>query len=324
MAHTPKDQDRQYRYSVALIAAAAAVAVTFSALDFGALNPAYHLGVLVSILFTLILIGIVRSYYMRAQRFIEERVEVLERVNNELRDAYSGLMDALIVALDMRDHETYGHAVRVVALALVIAERLGLSQHQKENLILGGLLHDIGKIAIPDSILYKPEPLTEEEWEEMKKHPAIGYRMVQRVKMLKDCSPVILHHHERWDGTGYPMGLGGDAIPIEAQIFALADAVDAMTSDRPYKAPIDLDKVYEEVAACKGTHFSPRVAQVFLNLPRAEVRQILDSAEENMTDETWLQHLVDQLLARTRPATESPGQRAKRPAHAIASRSKTI
>lgn len=277
-----------------------AIATYYSGLfSIGHVTGAY-VAVVVSSILVVFLMAMARLYYLRITEEIKARIQLAEAANRSLRTAYSGLMDALTVALDTRDHETHGHSVRVVALALAIADRLKLSPKERQNLILGGILHDIGKIGIPDSILYKQEPFTPEEWSVMKRHTEIGYRMVHRVPLLHDCSKVILHHHERWDGTGYPFGLKGHEIPIEAQVFAVADAVDAMTSKRPYKRPMSLNEVYAELSRCSGSHFAPHVVDVFLSLRKEDVATILQGAQETVMDESWLDELANEIVTAKR------------------------
>ena len=142
------------------------------------------------------------------------------------------------------------------------------------------LLHDIGKIGIPDAILLKRGPLTPAEWKIMRTHPEIGRRLVEKIPFLQGAIPIVYHHHERWDGTGYPLGLRGEAIPLEARIFAVADALDAMTFDRPYSRAISFDAAREEIRRCSGSHFDPAVVDTFLTIPLEVLGDIYLSASD--------------------------------------------
>jgi HD-GYP domain-containing protein (c-di-GMP phosphodiesterase class II) len=142
----------------------------------------------------------------------------------------------------------------------------------------GVLLHDIGKIGIPDAILLKPGPLTPAEWQVMRTHPEIGRRLVERIPFLLGAVPVVYHHHERWDGTGYPLGLSGEAIPLGARIFAVADAFDAMTVDRPYSRAIGLPEARERIRTSAGSHFDPAVVETFLGIPLEALRAIREGS----------------------------------------------
>ena len=184
------------------------------------------------------------------------------------------VLDALLSALSTRDTETEGHTERVTAYTMEIADRMGLSSEDIYHIERGALLHDIGKIGIPDRILLKPGKLTPEEWVEMKKHPIIGYRMCAKIDMFKQASQIVLHHHEAWEGSGYPDGLAGEAIPLGARIFAIADTLDAMTSDRPYRAALPFSAAREEIEKFSGRQFDPALVEVFLSIPETRWRYI--------------------------------------------------
>ncbi|OYT70908.1 MAG: hypothetical protein CFK49_11555 [Armatimonadetes bacterium JP3_11] len=164
---------------------------------------------------------------------------------------------------------------------MAMAHRLKLSSEELNDIERGALLHDIGKIGVPDSILYKPGPLTPEEWEIMKQHPVIGYRMCMKVDELRSAAPIVLHHHERWDGGGYPYGLAGEAIPLGARIFAIADTLDAMTSDRPYRKALSFAEAREEIIRCAGKQFDPEMVKLFLEIPEEELRLIRELSLAN-------------------------------------------
>ncbi len=195
-------------------------------------------------------------------------------MEKEVQQAYRSTLEALLAALDVRDTETEGHSERVAAYTMAIASRLKLDSSEVPHIERGALLHDIGKIGVPDSILYKPGPLTPEEWEIMKQHPVLGYRMCMKIEMLRSAAPIVLHHHERWDGKGYPYGLMGEEIPLGARIFAIADTLDAMTSDRPYRKALSFAQAREEIARCAKTQFDPALVEVFLTIPEEELQTI--------------------------------------------------
>jgi len=195
-------------------------------------------------------------------------------LQEEVQRSYRATLEALLAALDTRDTETEGHSERVAAYTMLIAQQLNLPQEELQHIEHGALLHDIGKIGVPDHILYKPGPLTPEEWEIMKQHPVIGYKMCMRIEMLRPAAPIVLHHHERWDGRGYPYGLSGAEIPLGARIFAIADTLDAMTSDRPYRKALSFAQAREEIERCAGSQFDPELVRVFLELPEEELRAI--------------------------------------------------
>jgi putative nucleotidyltransferase with HDIG domain len=181
--------------------------------------------------------------------------------------SYWSTLQALVTALDVRDNETAGHSMRVTRYSLAIAERLRLKPELLEQLRQGALLHDIGKIGVPDAVLRKAGKLDADEWLEMRKHPAIGRTFLEGIAFLRPAMAVVYCHHERWDGTGYPQALDGDAIPIAARIFAVADALDAITSQRYYKEARTFHEAQIEIEACVGTHFDPSVVKAFLTIP---------------------------------------------------------
>jgi HD-GYP domain-containing protein (c-di-GMP phosphodiesterase class II) len=189
------------------------------------------------------------------------------RLFNALAEAYDQTLDALVAALDTRDRETKGHSQRVVRFALHIAAQMAYPEDELNNLQRGALLHDIGKIGIPDAILRKPGALDDDEWEIMRHHPDFGRRMLAGIPFLSRPIDVIYAHQERYDGTGYPQGLAGEAIPIGARIFAVADTFDAITSDRPYRKAQPLEVARQIIRDNSGTQFDPKVVQAFLSIP---------------------------------------------------------
>ena len=183
-------------------------------------------------------------------------------------------LEALVRALDAREHETGCHSARVQAYAVTLAERLGFAGDRLSDLARGALLHDIGKIGVSDQILLKKGKLTDEEWAQIKKHPLTGYEIVKGVSFLGGASALIISHHERYDGKGYPRGLKGEDVPLEARVFAVIDTYDAMTSDRPYRKALSTDTAKEEIVRCSGTQFDPRIVEAFLQIPQSTLDQI--------------------------------------------------
>ncbi|MBI5834641.1 MAG: HD domain-containing protein [Armatimonadetes bacterium] len=182
---------------------------------------------------------------------------------DELQSTYDETLKALSSALDLRDNETEGHAQRVTRYAARIAEAMGYSGALLVEIERGALLHDMGKIGIPDGILLKPGRLTEDEWVIMRTHAELGYTMLRNIGFLERSAPIVRHHHERFDGTGYPSALAAEQIPIGARIFAVADTFDAMTSDRPYRKALGYEESCEEILRCAGSQFDPAVVEAF-------------------------------------------------------------
>jgi putative nucleotidyltransferase with HDIG domain len=176
------------------------------------------------------------------------------------------MLTVLTRAIEARDPYTRGHSARVTAIAESIALRLGWSQERLALLHVGGPLHDIGKLAIPDEVLSKPGRLTDDELVQIRQHPKLGAKLLLRVATFRKALPYVLYHHERWDGLGYPTGRAGEEIPLEARVLAVADAFDAMTSDRPYRPALGREAALAEVARCSGTQFDPEIVRVFLEL----------------------------------------------------------
>src|SRR5215210_2141593 len=174
------------------------------------------------------------------------------------------MLSVLSGAIEARDPYTRGHSARVTALAEAIARRLGWSESRIAALRVGGPLHDIGKLAVPDAVLCKEGRLDADELAQIREHPKTGARLLLRLAALREAIPYVLYHHERWDGTGYPSGKAGEEIPVEARVLAVADAFDAMTSNRPYRRALSCEQALAEVARCAGTQFDPRIATVFL------------------------------------------------------------
>ena len=195
----------------------------------------------------------------------EELRALLRGVQEELEETQLSTLQALAAAVEARDPYTRGHCERVTQYALTIAEALAFSDEDLEILERAAILHDIGKVAVPDSILRKNGRFDEDDWIEVRKHPQVGQTMLAHLKFLGPSLPLIRHHHERYDGSGYPDGLGGEGIPLGARILAVADAFDAMTSDRPYREAFALSDAVGELERCAGSQFDPEIAEVFLD-----------------------------------------------------------
>lgn len=232
----------------------------------------------ISALAALVLWLVLRNVYLRSSQRIVAQAVALGQALKETERTYDATLAALSSALDVRDTETEGHARRVVRYMQLIADILAVPVSEHATLRRGALLHDIGKIGVPDHILRKPGPLTDAEWTTMHRHPDLGARIIGNVPFLEDVATIIRAHHERWDGEGYPQGLAGEAIPLGARIFAVADSFDAMTADRPYRRGRPLEEALAEVERCAGTQFDPAVARVFLSVPLAALEAIHASA----------------------------------------------
>ena len=205
-----------------------------------------------------------REYQKRLEKMVEERTSELKKALLELDETFNFTLRAMATVLDTRDTETQGHSLRVVSFTLKLAELMQISDKNTLKIYeYGALLHDIGKIGIPDAILRKPGDLTDGEWQIMKKHPTIGYNMLRRIKFLETAAQIILHHHEAFDGSGYPDGLSGDNIPLGARIFKIADAIDAITSDRPYQKALPFKTVAAELKKHSGQQFDPQIIAIF-------------------------------------------------------------
>jgi putative nucleotidyltransferase with HDIG domain len=200
---------------------------------------------------------------------LQRRTRDLQLAMEDLRAGYQATLAALVVALDAREHETYAHSFRVRSYTALLARELAYPAAFVPQLDTAALLHDIGKIAVADQVLLKPGALTPDEFEQMKQHSNAGARIMERIEFLKPAAEIVRHHHERYDGTGYPDGLAGEAIPFGSRIFAVADALDAMTSDRCYRKALPFARAYSEILRCAGTQFDPRVAEAFRKVPES-------------------------------------------------------
>ena len=209
------------------------------------------------------------------------QMNLIKEINTELKDTYDKLehaymesIETLRYTVEAKDTYTRGHSDRVSSYSVLIGQKLGLSDEDINTLRIGGLFHDIGKIGVPDSILQKDAKLTDDEYSEIKNHPAIGAHILSNATIFKDIIPIVKHHHERYDGFGYPGKLKGEDIPYLARIAAVADSFDAMTSKRTYRNSLPLDVVISEFERCKGTQFDPDLADVFLEILKNDYDKI--------------------------------------------------
>ncbi|MEO6392660.1 MAG: HD domain-containing phosphohydrolase [Pyrinomonadaceae bacterium] len=216
------------------------------------------------------LVAAKRLYENELERLVARRTVELDRALTSVEDSYRMTLKALAAALETRDHDTHGHSERVVAFSLRLGQELGLGKKWLRSLEFGSLLHDIGKIGVPDAILHKPAKLTEEEWKTMRQHPELGGRILAGIPFLAGASRVISQHHEMWNGHGYPLGLRGEEIDINARIFAVADTYDAITSDRVYRAAQSYEVAAAELDKFAGEQFDPDVVAAFHRVPRAD------------------------------------------------------
>ncbi len=208
-----------------------------------------------------------QTYQQDLERLVAERTQQLSLALRDLEQSYDYTLEALGGALDAKDAETEGHCQRVTAFTVTIAKLMSVDKAQLRQIARGAFLHDIGKMGVPDQILRKPGPLTEAERKIMRKHCEIGYAVLERIPFLHEAAEIVLTHQESYDGSGYPRGLKGEEIPLGSRIFAIADTLDAMISDRPYRKALPITAAREEIRKNAGTQFDPRVVEVFLSQP---------------------------------------------------------
>jgi len=215
-----------------------------------------------------------QRYRKSLENRVHEKTAELSRALEGQQSAYAQTLWSLVAALDAREHETGDHSQRVGRYTLAVADRMGVPVDRRNDIFRGALLHDIGKIGVPDAILLKPGPLDAAEWEEMRRHPQTGFNILKSIGFLKVPAEIVLSHQERWDGSGYPRALRGEEIQLGARIFAVADALDAMTSDRPYRASLGFSRALAEIARCSGTQFDPAVVDALLSIGQAGLETI--------------------------------------------------
>jgi putative nucleotidyltransferase with HDIG domain len=212
-----------------------------------------------------------RLYQTKLESLVQARTKELRSTLDKLRNSYGETLAALAAALDAREQETANHSSRVAEGCIKLLRRLGVDDSDALSIIeAGALLHDIGKIGIPDAILLKDGPLNDQERLIMRQHPQIGYDMLQGIRFLEPSLELVLYHQEKYDGTGYPHGLAGSDIPIEARAFAVVDAWDAMTNERPYRKPMATHLALAELRECSGTHFDPVIVDAFMRMKHEE------------------------------------------------------
>jgi putative nucleotidyltransferase with HDIG domain len=245
------------------------------------------------------LVAAKQRYENHLEELVEQRTAELDRALNTLEGAYRSTLKALTAALETRDSETHGHSERVVTYSLRLGREYGLNSEQMKSLEFGSLLHDIGKIGVPDSILRKPAKLTEEEWVRMREHPLHGQQILRGIEFLQGASRVVAQHHEKWDGTGYPLGLHAEDIDINARIFAVADAFDAITSDRVYRRGKSYEAAAQELDDWAGRQFDPKVVEAFHRVPKEdweELHRLSLLPKEDQFDVRQLVHALESQL----------------------------
>lgn len=212
--------------------------------------------------------GTVEADLMKSTSMMLGAHLINQRQYREMQQMFEGTIQSLVSALDAKDTYTCGHSSRVADLAVELSCRLGFDQEHVATIRMAGILHDIGKIGIDDSVLRKPGRLTDEEFEQIKRHPVLGYEILRGIRPFRKILPAVRHHHESWDGSGYPDGLSGESIPRDAQVLAVADAFDAMTSDRPYRTGMPLEKVIAIFREGRGTQWAADVVDILLESPK--------------------------------------------------------
>jgi response regulator RpfG family c-di-GMP phosphodiesterase len=237
-----------------------------------------------------------QRYEDHLEELVDQRTAELDRALNSLEDAYRSTLKALTAALETRDLETHGHSERVVSYSLRLGREYGLSGALTKSLEFGSLLHDIGKIGVPDLILRKPAKLTPEEWVLMRQHPVHGQQILRGIEFLEGAARVVAQHHEKWDGSGYPLGLSGEDIDICARIFAVADAFDAITSDRVYRKGKPYQAAADELDAWAGKQFDPKVVEAFHRVPQEDWQELHERSLMKREDELEVRRMVESLL----------------------------
>lgn len=212
--------------------------------------------------------AIERSKLLKENKDYQENLEKkVMGQTKELVKLYSDTLEAMVLALDLREKETGYHSYRVTEYALTLARAMKLTDDELSTIAKGALLHDIGKIGVPDDILLKPGKLSEDEWIIMKRHPVYGFKLLKKIDFLEDASKIVLHHHEYYNGEGYPLGISGDEIPLGARIFSIVDALDALTSNRVYRDAQSFEKARDIIVKESGTQFDPEIIKLFSTLP---------------------------------------------------------
>jgi putative nucleotidyltransferase with HDIG domain len=236
-----------------------------------------------------------QRYEDHLEELVEQRTAELDRALNSLEDAYRSTLRALTSALETRDSETHGHSERVVTYSLRLGREYGLPSEKLKALEFGSLLHDIGKIGVPDSILRKPGKLTEEEWVKMREHPVHGQQILRGIEFLEGAARVVAQHHEKWDGSGYPLGIREEEVDVCARIFAVADAFDAITSDRVYRRGKSYQEAAQELDDWAGRQFDPKVVEAFHRVPQDDWDELHRRSLLPKEDEFDVRRMVEML-----------------------------
>jgi len=236
-----------------------------------------------------------QRYENHLEELVEQRTAELDHTLNSLEDAYRSTLKALTAALETRDLETHGHSERVVSYSLRLGREYGLDAARMKALEFGSLLHDIGKIGVPDLILRKPAKLTEEEWVLMREHPTHGQQILRGIEFLEGAARVVAQHHEKWDGSGYPLGLQSEEIDLCARIFSVADAFDAMTSDRVYRKGKPYHDAATELDEWAGKQFDPKVVEAFHRVPQGDWDELHARSLMPKDDELEVRRVVQML-----------------------------
>ena len=222
--------------------------------------------------------GTVEADLMKSTSMILAAHLVNQRQYVEIQQMFNGMIQSLASALDAKDSYTSGHSSRVAEIAAMIAEKLEYDLEGIKRIRMAGILHDIGKIGVDDAVLRKPGQLNQEEFEQIKLHPVLGYDILKEIKLFRNILPAVRHHHESWDGSGYPDGLLGDGIPRDAQVLAVADAFDAMTSDRPYRSSIPVEQVIDILKSGRGKQWAADVVDALLET------EVVETAKSRTTN----------------------------------------
>jgi len=235
-------------------------------------------------------------YQYHLEELVAERTVELDKALEAVENSYRMTLKALVQALETRDFETHGHSERVVTFSLRLGYELGLEKEALRDLELGALLHDIGKIGVPDAVLRKPAKLNEDEWAKMKLHPQHGQKILRNIPFLEGAARIVGQHHERWDGEGYPFGLRGEDIDIGARIFAVVDAFDAMVSDRVYRKGCPYSEALEELERCAGTQFDPMIVEAFKAIPKEDWEILRERSLMEKQEMSSFQSVVAELV----------------------------
>lgn len=240
-------------------------------------------------------------YQQHLEELVAERTVELDQALEAIENSYRMTLKALVQALETRDFETHGHSERVVTFSLRLGYELGLDKETLRDLELGALLHDIGKIGVPDAVLRKPAKLNEEEWNKMKLHPIHGQTILRNIPFLEGAARIVAQHHEKWDGTGYPVGLRGEDVDICARIFSVVDAFDAMVSDRVYRKGCSYEDALAELERCSGTQFDPLVVEAFKVVPQEDWVILRERSVREKQELSSFQAIVSELVYARQP-----------------------